>query len=140
VTPGTYLRKRREAAGVPIEKIAAGISTNPRWNERDRIILLQGIEGDVTPAANITLAALGNFYRFSPRIYDQLVTIHHFGGRVDPPQLCRVCACTEHDACRVDQTGWRSATGGLGCWWVEPDLCSACDGRDRASGGRWHDA
>lgn len=27
---------------------------------------------------------------------------------------CRVCSCTDHRACPG------------GCWWVEPDLCSAC--------------
>ena len=29
-------------------------------------------------------------------------------------QRCRVCGCTETCACEG------------GCWWVEPDLCSAC--------------
>jgi len=28
---------------------------------------------------------------------------------------CRVCGCTETRACEG------------GCWWVEPDLCSACE-------------
>ena len=31
-----------------------------------------------------------------------------------PPQACRICGCTETQACPG------------GCWWVEPDLCSAC--------------
>lgn len=36
---------------------------------------------------------------------------------------CRVCACTEWRAC-VDIFG-------DACYWVGPDLCSACrDGRD----------
>ncbi len=36
------------------------------------------------------------------------------------PQRCRVCGCTEADACEMaDGGGW---------WWVEPDLCSACAG------------
>jgi hypothetical protein len=29
-------------------------------------------------------------------------------------QACRVCGCSHHDPCEE------------GCWWVEPDLCSAC--------------
>ena len=33
---------------------------------------------------------------------------------------CRVCGCTESDACIVPQSPF-----GV-CWWVEPDLCSAC--------------
>lgn len=29
-------------------------------------------------------------------------------------QACRVCGCSHYDPCEE------------GCWWVEPDLCSAC--------------
>lgn len=46
------------------------------------------------------------------------------GSELEPWQLrfleaifvrtCRVCGCTEHAACSPP------------CWWVEPDLCSAC--------------
>lgn len=35
-------------------------------------------------------------------------------GVVDTEQVCRVCGCTHHNACPG------------GCYWVEPDLCSAC--------------
>ncbi len=35
------------------------------------------------------------------------------------PQTCRVCGCQQLAAC-VD------ARTGLTCYWVEPDLCSAC--------------
>lgn len=30
-------------------------------------------------------------------------------------RTCRVCGCTEFNACQPP------------CWWVEDDLCSACD-------------
>lgn len=33
--------------------------------------------------------------------------------------ICRKCGCTERDACYDERTG-------TGCWWAEPDLCSAC--------------
>lgn len=33
-------------------------------------------------------------------------------------QACRVCGCTQHRACVDDD--------GHGCYWAEPDLCSAC--------------
>ncbi|MGN6270893.1 MAG: helix-turn-helix domain-containing protein [Sphingomonas sp.] len=129
MTPGTYLRLRREAAGVPIEKIAAQVWTDPRVSQRDRGLLIAAIEEDLTPAAAWTLAALRRFYRFDPAVYELLVRSHHHGQHVDCPPICTLCGCTENDACQVDQAGWRSATGGLGCWWVEPDLCSACDRR-----------
>ncbi len=35
---------------------------------------------------------------------------------------CRVCACTEHDACRFLE--------GRSCSWVEADLCSGCVKRE----------
>ena len=37
-----------------------------------------------------------------------------------PVQTCRVCGCTDND-CRqcIEKTGGP-------CWWVQPDLCSAC--------------
>lgn len=33
-------------------------------------------------------------------------------------RMCRVCGCTDQDGCPG------------GCWWVEADLCSACQGGD----------
>ena len=43
-------------------------------------------------------------------------------------QKCRVCGCTDSD-CRqcIEKTGER-------CYWVEPDLCSACAPRDAVLG------
>lgn len=35
-------------------------------------------------------------------------------GNAMPVQKCRVCGCTDFNACPG------------GCWWVEADLCSAC--------------
>lgn len=42
------------------------------------------------------------------------------------PQKCRVCGCTDND-CRqcIEATGHP-------CYWVQPDLCSACDGQVKA--------
>jgi hypothetical protein len=35
--------------------------------------------------------------------------------------VCRVCGCTDDDCSQcVEKTG-------APCWWVEPDLCSACE-------------
>ena len=34
---------------------------------------------------------------------------------------CRVCGCWEYAACWDDERG--------ACWWVEPDLCSHCEGK-----------
>ena len=42
---------------------------------------------------------------------------------------CRICGCTENDACLVEIDGEVVA-----CRWVEPDLCSACAPPDRVAG------
>jgi hypothetical protein len=40
--------------------------------------------------------------------------------KAQPQQACRVCGCTEDDCSGcVERTGER-------CFWVAPDLCSAC--------------
>lgn len=58
------------------------------------------------------------------------------GGMCSTPhgQACRNCGCTDDAACIVDVAGELvdvadGATLPLGCsvcYWVEPDLCSAC--------------
>lgn len=49
------------------------------------------------------------------------------GMRPEPPlaeivplRCCRACGCHDWSACYGELTG--------PCWWVEPDLCSACAG------------
>ena len=37
------------------------------------------------------------------------------------PRRCRVCGCTDDKACMTDAGP---------CHWIEPDLCSACEGKD----------
>lgn len=47
--------------------------------------------------------------------------IHGHGGAtriVWVDVACRVCGCTDEEACFPP------------CWWVEPNLCSACNGKD----------
>lgn len=41
--------------------------------------------------------------------------------------FCRVCGCTQHNACETDMGG---------CYWAEPDLCSECVGKDAPEGDR----
>lgn len=42
----------------------------------------------------------------------------------DGARACRVCGCTENNACEG------------GCWWVEDDLCSSCVGKVVSAGDR----
>lgn len=45
----------------------------------------------------------------------------YFLDRVASEPVCRVCGCTQNNACPPD-----------GCHWVEKDLCSACAERQKA--------
>ncbi|OXR48052.1 hypothetical protein PuT2_14740 [Pusillimonas sp. T2] len=42
----------------------------------------------------------------------------------DGARSCRVCGCTWNNACEDS------------CWWIEPDLCSSCVGKDAPAGDR----
>jgi hypothetical protein len=44
---------------------------------------------------------------------------------LDVEQHCRVCACTDDNACLEDEEAMTS----MPCHWVERDLCSACAGK-----------
>lgn len=42
----------------------------------------------------------------------------------DGARSCRVCGCTEDNACVDDERG--------ACWWVDADLCSHCEDKSNA--------
>jgi len=114
ISPGTYLRMRREADGESVESIAALISTEPKLGELDRIEWLHGVEADVVPISEDVIAALRPAFPFDVRVLRRLDAIHR-GADLPAPRLCRRCACSELDACQPP------------CSWVgEQDLCSAC--------------
>jgi hypothetical protein len=46
---------------------------------------------------------------------------------VDAEQVCRICGCTQNNACQG------------GCYWVESDLCSACAAIGDPLSGEEHD-
>lgn len=55
---------------------------------------------------------------------DQLPGEQPLFGYEDDARACRVCGCREHSACPDP----RSPSGT--CWWVEWDLCSACEAEE----------
>jgi|GEM_PF-1347314 len=110
ITAGLYLRKRRQAAGLSIEEVAAGCmlpATRDKFAAR-----LTEIENDTDVAAAATLAVLHDCFRFDVRIYTNLAA-----GLPADAAICRNCACSWGDAC-VGRT--------MNCHWAEPDLCSRC--------------
>ena len=123
ISPGTYLRKRREAAGLSSADVAAMIVTEPRLPEHSLIYWLDRIEADVVPATFRTITCLRCCFSFDIEVLEALVAIQLAPARASiepPPRLCRNCGCSERDACG-DETAPSWA-----CSWVEADLCSAC--------------
>lgn len=68
-----------------------------------------------------TRAGLYTRYPSSQRLANMKEAIEDLRGvldELDQPR-CRLCGCTQDEACEVPQTGEP-------CSWVKPDLCSAC--------------
>lgn len=139
MTPGTYLKKRREAAGLDLRQLAAGLAMLP-WAIRpasradiDRLVgHLENAEAD---RDNLTIdqAALArNLFAFDLDVYQQLLWRHYDPvARGSPwslpePRVCRECACSWHDPCHTRHNGPCAFTE------RDPGLCTACARRQAA--------
>lgn len=117
LTPGSYLKHRRQAAHLSIVDVAHRIGTEPRTAEHSRGEWLELIEADAAPMTLTTIVALRQVFSFDIHVLWTLEQIAQ-GVMIAAPQLCRICACSEWDAC--------SSAHRVTCSWVEDDLCSAC--------------
>lgn len=125
MTPGSYLRKRRTAAGLSIEQVAASIATDPRLHEIDRCAWLRLIEDDVTMVTVDIAAALLRVFRFDPDALRQLIHFHAFHSFFSHEvMLCRICGCSQRDPC------WDETTASA-CAWASPGICTACATSDK---------
>lgn len=133
ISPGTYLRKRREAAALSIGAAARNLVMLPsvrRMATQHDVIRLQGqlagFEADLAYMAPEAARILVQAFTFDPWIYEQLFSLHHAGAEaggqfgLPVPRICRVCACSWHDACLTSL--------GQPCAWSDhdPELCTAC--------------
>ncbi len=118
LTPGAYLARRRQAAGLSIDDIAAMIATDPRLDQRARRAWLAQMEADLSPISIESVTALSHCFAFSRLVLQRLGNHAREPERFDPPRVCRACACSELDACL--------STEGPACAWAEDDLCTAC--------------
>jgi hypothetical protein len=147
MTPGTYLRKRREAAGVSLELAAVAFvpfSSTPFQpllsppSEGQSMVAtvlkiaarLAELENDQRHVDGIALMQLSGVVPFEREAYDRLVALH-FGVDVAPPSICHQCGCGVFTAC-IDQ--------GHPCAWSEtdPNLCTACERREAAEAAADH--
>ena len=101
MSPGTYLRKRREAADLSVDDVAAMLPTEPRTAALSRAEWLRRIEADVVPIGNDVAAALRYAFAFDASVLRRLEDLRTSPG-LPEPRLCRICACSEYDACLPD--------------------------------------
>lgn len=123
VTPGSYLKFRRTAAGKSLDDVAAGLAAEPHVDERARRDWLEMVEADVQPITLPAIVALRRIFPFDIGVLFALERIAQ-GSIETPPPICRICACSWEDPC-VD--------GVLPCAWAGPDLCAACVTAEPAS-------
>ena len=114
MTPGTYLRLRREAAGLTIEDVVMLITPDEdRWAMAVAYTSL--IERDEVLPATSELDTLRFAFPFDRYVFRQLAA------NLDPrPEICTSCGCSALDACDEEIAG--------PCAWANAahDLCTTC--------------
>ena len=119
VAPWTYLRLRRQAAGLSIDQAAERIE--PRHRQRAAVAaMLRTLEAEGVTARHVSLLdPIHAAYPFDAGVYFQLMTApadRH-------PEICRACGCSAHDRCQHEQLGE--------CDWTLPGLCIRCADGER---------
>lgn len=116
MTPGAYLRVRRQAAGLSLDDVAVRLAVEPAYPAMSRAEWLAAMEEDIAPVAPDTARALRQVFAFDLIVLDRIAN-----GM--PVEICRGCACSWYDACETKHGG---------CYWVEVDLCSVCAAEAKA--------
>ena len=103
LSPGTYLRKRREAMGLGIRQAAANLAASP-WalkrptpEEITRLMQRIGAAEDERDLFTVDHARLlRNVVRLDIEVYAQLLAVHAEADNPDlpRPQVWRGCACS----------------------------------------------
>jgi hypothetical protein len=126
MSPGTYIRLRRESAGLDLNQVGAALGRTPaaRADVRRDVFLLEEDRPPASPQRDHlhTIARLRGLFPFDTDI--ALVLI---GFAADPasdlpsPRICTGCGCTWNDGC-----GKRE--GVRFCCWRDDDTdrCTAC--------------
>jgi hypothetical protein len=120
VTPGTYLRKRREAAGLSLDAVVAALVALPlarTVSPEDRARLAERIAEAEADRDNLIVPQVALLRQVVPldgEVYNRLLVRHWAGPAafLTAPQLCRTCGCSWHD----------------------PNLCTACEAAARRMG------
>jgi hypothetical protein len=143
MSPGTYMRKRREAAGLSVREasllavslpLAAYHRPGHEFDIQEAVGLMARfgwIEGDRDYLTESQAWLLQRVMPFDPDVYIALTLLHAIGPEraawsgLPVPQVCRECACSWHVACLTSPAPGVAARP---CSWsAEPDLCTACE-------------
>lgn len=123
ITPGTYLRLRRQATGLSVEAAVAKAGCSSSVDPVAVQLLADNwrpAENDQAIFASLLTWQIARFLLFDNHIYDSLVA-NRFGHSLPIPQLCRSCGCSWHFACT-------HAAHGPCSWSVgDSSLCSYCE-------------
>lgn len=126
MTPGTYLKKRRQAARLSVDDVAERIATAPPLAHIDRAAWIERIEEGIDPISADVLATLRSAYPFAPTIVWRLIDLPRFDPQeFDAPRLCMICGCSDRDPCFLPGPEPR-----LCCGWGSADICTSCTGKD----------
>ena len=106
MTPGTYLRKRREAAGLS----QLDVARRTRLDQSE----LSKMERGARPISPIWATLLSVHIGFPDDVLIALIR-----GDTPAPRVCSECACSEYDPCFDDLFDDP-------CHWVSATLCSSC--------------
>lgn len=114
LTPGAYMRLRREAAGLTLRE-AALLYAHTRAGAGVAEMTLRDAEADVVLLGEPSLRRLQGAFHFDAYLYLALA-----GGDLPIPSICRSCGCTWAHACFSPVYG--------PCAWAnaEQTLCTAC--------------
>ena len=104
MTPGEYIKLRREARGLSQLDVTAAIEGDQPHLSR--------IERDLVRPRAEMCGKLADAIGFPVEVLVDLMNGYQ-------PQICRQCGCTAMDACVPED--------GEPCHWVENDLCSVCE-------------
>lgn len=122
MTPGEYLKLRREHAGVTVAQAAERLA-GPRFLAVDTLArrsprqLLESIEDDRVRLSPDEVRVLKYSFRFDAGVLRRLE-------RGEQARICRRCGCSEFDPCVDDHN--------QPCSWAAVDRCSACKPEETA--------
>ena len=106
MTPGRYIRLRREAARLTV----CEVETELHGDVAHLSACLAFLEADRVKATYADARLLGRVFPISAAIVSELAC----GGN---PPICQSCGCSEFDPC--DE-------GGRGCAWASHGRCTSC--------------